>query len=109
MNKKITLVTMIFMFFLSTCAVFADVVPVQIYVSPAIGGVKEKEEVAQRHHRHYRHEAPPPRYHKCKCPPDCRCIRHGNCRPGHCVRNCRCQQHNHRDAHNHNNHHHHRI
>ena len=78
MNKKVTIIAIIFMFFLSTCGAFAQSIPVK---------VGTPKEVAQRHHhRHHKNH----RNYKRVCPPHCKCIRDGFCRPGECSPKCRC-------------------
>ncbi len=79
MNKKITIIAVIFMFFLSTCSAFANVIQVNIG-TPQL--------VAQRHHKH--HHKPHHKNYKRVCPPNCICIRDGFCRPGECSPKCRC-------------------
>jgi hypothetical protein len=84
MNKKVIIVALAFMFFVSTCASFASAV-----VAP----LATPQEVAQ-HHRHHKHhgdrEHKDYRHYKRVCPPTCRCIRDGFCRPGECSVKCRC-------------------
>ena len=82
MNKKVTIIAVIFMFFLSTCAAFANVIQVNIG-TPQL--------VAQRHHKHHKHHHKTHnKNYKCVCPPHCKCVRDGFCRPGECSPKCRC-------------------
>ena len=108
MNKTVTIIAMVFMFFVSTCASFADlIVPGNVNV--------ETKEVSQRHRHHHRGDGEHRdyRHYKRVCPPSCRCIRDGFCRPGECSVKCRC--HNckvvprHRPHGDRHHHHHHRY
>ena len=87
MNKTVTIIAMVFMFFVSTCASFADlIVPGNVNV--------ETKEVSQRHRHHHRGDGEHRdyRHYKRVCPPSCRCIRDGFCRPGECSVKCRCPE-----------------
>lgn len=84
MNKKVTIIAMVFMFFISTCASFAEL------IVPGTANVGTSE-VAQHHRHHKKHEKREDyRRNKRVCPPHCRCIRDGFCRPSECSVKCRC-------------------
>lgn len=103
MNKKVTIVAVIFMFFLATCGAFAQ----------GLATAKVNDNlIAQRHHRSHHRQHYNPETHKRVCPPHCKCIRDGFCRPDKCSPKCMCHnckvvpkhRHNHRP---HKRHHHH--
>lgn len=78
MNKKLAVVAIMFMFFVCTCASFANI------------NVEAPKEVAQRHHHRHHGDRPDYRRYKRICPPHCKCVRDGFCRPGECSVKCRC-------------------